>query len=243
MEKLENKRVAIFIDSENLSADYAESIREHASNYGEIAISRVFADWSSSNSSAWHQKSKELAFKQEQQAVTVKGKNTNDIALVIRAMSTLIDRNIDIYVLVSNDSDFIGLAQELKEREKLVVGLGVEGKVSKPYENSFSEFIYLSDAKKSNKQNSEDKNIKSILTSKQVADLEIIVDKLVQDNNGKALFSLIVTEMKNKSAAFTYKNFGYSSFGKFINDILPIHLKKYKLEVSKDKTTMYLLPK
>jgi uncharacterized protein (TIGR00288 family) len=229
---MENKRVAVFIDAENLSADYAELIRDHAASYGDIAISRVFADWTNDNSKSWHNKSKELAFKQEQQAVTVKGKNTNDIALVIRAMSTLIDRNIDVYVIVSNDSDFIGLAQELKEREKLVIGLGVEGKVSKPYENSFNEFIYLRNDKKSTQ----------ILSVKQESDLETIIEKLIQDNNGKAAYSLIATEMKNKSASFTYKNFGYSSFGKFMEDILPKHLKKYKKEISSDKSTIYLLP-
>ncbi|MBO5305027.1 MAG: NYN domain-containing protein, partial [Clostridia bacterium] len=41
----ENNKVAVFIDGENISAKYASRIVEEASNYGDVIIKRVFADW------------------------------------------------------------------------------------------------------------------------------------------------------------------------------------------------------
>ena len=44
MEKANN--VAVLIDAENVPAAYATKIFDEASNYGNIVVKRIFADWS-----------------------------------------------------------------------------------------------------------------------------------------------------------------------------------------------------
>ena len=45
----ENKKVAVFIDAENISARFADRLLIEAANYGDVIIRRVYADWSSQN--------------------------------------------------------------------------------------------------------------------------------------------------------------------------------------------------
>lgn len=42
---MENKKIALFIDAENISSDYAKFIFDKVSSYGEIIIKRIYADW------------------------------------------------------------------------------------------------------------------------------------------------------------------------------------------------------
>ena len=41
---MENKKIALFIDAENISSDYAKCIIDKVSSYGEIIIKRIYAD-------------------------------------------------------------------------------------------------------------------------------------------------------------------------------------------------------
>ena len=44
MEKVTN--VAVLIDAENVGAQNAKQIFDEASNYGNVMVKRIFADWS-----------------------------------------------------------------------------------------------------------------------------------------------------------------------------------------------------
>ena len=51
MEKANN--VAVLIDAENVPAAYATKIFDEASNYGNIVVKRIFADWSKASVKGW----------------------------------------------------------------------------------------------------------------------------------------------------------------------------------------------
>ena len=105
----ENKRVAVFIDAENISAKYAARLIEEAANYGDVIVRRVFADWSSPNVQAWKETVARHSLIAEQQFSAVKGKNSGDISLIINAMVVLFEKDIDVFCLASSDSDFTRL--------------------------------------------------------------------------------------------------------------------------------------
>jgi uncharacterized protein (TIGR00288 family) len=244
----ENKRVAVLIDAENISASYCERILSEASNYGDVIIKRVFGDWSNPQMQTWKTKASEFSLRTEQQFSAVKGKNSSDISLIIDTMTILFEKRIDVFCLASSDSDFTRLVQELREREKQVVGFGMSATAVAAFVNSFSEFVYLdknedkeSSAPKDRKEKTiAPKNAKNEIPAERIQALQAIIDSLVEKYN-KAYYGNIRNEMKNKFADFIPKNYGSKTMKEFISKNL-YAIGKYKIETEKDGTTMYLIP-
>jgi hypothetical protein len=115
-----------------------------ASKYGDTIIKRIIADWSNDSAKRWKDKALDLSIKAEQKFAEVKGKNASDVLLVVSLLTMLFERNIDVVCLATSDSDFTSLVQELREREKYVIGFGTKNAV-KSFVNSFSKFVYLDD--------------------------------------------------------------------------------------------------
>lgn len=240
----ENNRVAVFIDAENISAKYADRLLQEAANYGDVIVRRVFADWSSSNVAAWKEVVNKHSLIAEQQFSAVKGKNSSDISLIINVLVVLFEKDIDVFCLASSDSDFTRLVQELREREKSVVGLGLK-QTSQSFVNAFSEFIYL--------DNSDEKEVKNTalrstgaktdgvnLDPSRRAALKEIIDKLIEDD-GWALYARIATEMKNKYSDFVPKNYNCRSLKELIGRVID-SIGDYEIKTGNDGTTMFLIP-
>ena len=49
----EDKKLALLIDSDNVSAKYAPFILQEASKYGELTYKRVYGDWEKGGN-GWH---------------------------------------------------------------------------------------------------------------------------------------------------------------------------------------------
>lgn len=246
----ENNRVAVFIDAENISAKYAERLLAEAANYGDVIVRRVFADWSSANVAAWKEVVNKHSLIAEQQFSAVKGKNSSDISLIINALVVLFEKDIDVFCLASSDSDFTRLVQELREREKTVVGLGLKQTASS-YVNAFSEYIYLDNSdEKDEKEEKTDKKASSKrltaaisgvnLDESRRAALKEIIDKLIEDD-GWALYARIATEMKNKYSDFVPKNYNCRSLKELIGKVIN-SIGDYEIKTGTDGTTMFLIP-
>lgn len=238
----ENKKVAVFIDAENISARFADRLFAEAANYGDVIIRRVFADWSSVNVQAWKEVVNRHSLLAEQQFSAVKGKNSGDISLIINAMMVLFERDIDVFCLASSDSDFTRLVQVLREREKTVIGLGLK-QTAQAFVNAFSEFIYLdSEASKDTKPTPEKKKDKHqfVIEYDRLSALKEVIDKLIEED-GWALFARIATEMKNKFSDFIPRNYNCKSLKELIFKIQPM-LGNYDIRTAQDGTTMFLIP-
>jgi uncharacterized LabA/DUF88 family protein len=245
----QNNRVAVFIDAENISNKYAEKIIKEASDYGEIIVKRIYADWSHNTMQSWKENISKFSMIPEQQFNLISGKNTSDLCLVIDSLIVLFEKNIDVFCIASSDSDFTRLVQELRERNKLVVGFG-EKKTNQAFINAFSEFVYL-DEKLEEEKLEEKLQKTSIVTKKQQnkssqIDLEKeklealtdIIDKLIEEH-GKALYSQITINMKNKYSDFLPNNYGYKTIKKFFEALIREELTNYKIK--QEGTIMYLI--
>lgn len=236
----ENKRVAVFIDAENISAKYAARLIEEAVNYGDVIVRRVFADWSSPNVQAWKETVARHSLIAEQQFSAVKGKNSGDISLIINAMVVLFEKDIDVFCLASSDSDFTRLVQELREREKTVVGFGLK-QTAQAFVNAFSEFIYLDSESEKEKTAKKHEAVQTeILDESRRAALKEIIEKLIEED-GWALYARIAIEMKNKFADFVPKNYNCRSMKELIGKVID-SIGNYEIGTGKDGTTMFLIP-
>jgi hypothetical protein len=74
------------------------------------------------------------------------GKNSADIHMVVDALDLCYAKqHIDIFALLSGDSDFSPLVSKLKENDKRVIGCGVKSPTSNLLIAACDEFIYYDD--------------------------------------------------------------------------------------------------
>ena len=50
---MEDKRYAVLIDSDNISAKYITAILDEMTKYGIITYKRIYGDWTSNQASKW----------------------------------------------------------------------------------------------------------------------------------------------------------------------------------------------
>lgn len=252
MDKVNN--VAVLIDAENVGAQNAKQVFDEASNYGNIVVKRIFADWSKNSVKGWKEEVNRYSMTAVQQFEVTPRKNTIDIALIIQALVILFEKEVDVFCIAAGDSDYTRLVRELRERGKTVIGMGGRN-VNQSFVNAFNEFIYFDSGEESKpveKKKKKDGNSpakapqqtapvpvqEEILDNKRKSDLHNIIDRLI-DNNGRAFFAQISSEMKQKYSDFLPKNFGCNSFKKLMEKLMP-YLKKYSIGTASDGTTMYL---
>lgn len=139
---LSEKRFAVLIDADNVSAKYIKYILDEITNYGEATYKRIYADWTKPNTASWKDVLLENSVSPIQQYGYTVGKNATDSAMIIDAMDILYSGNVDGFCIVSSDSDFTKLSSRLRESGMLVVGMG-EKKTPKPFIASCNQFKYL----------------------------------------------------------------------------------------------------
>ena len=112
---MKEKKIAVFFDCENISANHVPSIFDELANYGEVIIKQSFKDWSSSNNKSWNQElHEEFAIEPIQVFKSKSAKNSSDLRIQRAVMEIMNKKNIDIIVLVSSDSDFRDLAMSIR---------------------------------------------------------------------------------------------------------------------------------
>lgn len=136
------QQIAILIDGDNISSKYAEYIKQEALQYGNIKICRMYGSVTSPSVKSWYKVLPEQGITPVLQINYANGKSIADQALTIDAMDLLYTGNIDIFCLVSSDSDFTKLAYRLKESGKRVVGMG-EQKTKEALAKACNEFKIL----------------------------------------------------------------------------------------------------
>ena len=140
--ELNNMRLAVLIDADNVPRDCLKSAMEEIAIYGTPTIKRIYGDWTSPNIANWKTSLLENAVTPIQQYSYTTGKNSTDSAMIIDAMDILYSGRTDGFVLVSSDSDFTRLATRLREAGMYVIGIG-ERKTPMPFIVACDKFIYI----------------------------------------------------------------------------------------------------
>ncbi|MGB4587609.1 MAG: NYN domain-containing protein [Clostridiaceae bacterium] len=139
---VDEKRFAVLIDADNVSAKYIKYILDEISSYGVATYKRIYGDWTTPNTASWKDILLENSVTPVQQYGYTVGKNATDSAMIIDAMDILYSKNVEGFCIVSSDSDFTKLSSRLRESGMLVVGMG-EKKTPKPFIAACNQFKYL----------------------------------------------------------------------------------------------------
>jgi uncharacterized protein (TIGR00288 family) len=146
--------LAIFCDYENVAlgsrdASHGEFdidlVLERLLDKGKVVVKKAYCDWSRYDAAKrpLHEAAFELI---EIPHVSYSGKNSADIRLVVDALDLCYTKShIDLFVIVSGDSDFSPLVNKLRENAKTVLGVGVKSSSSHLLIDNCDEFIYYDD--------------------------------------------------------------------------------------------------
>lgn len=141
------RKIALLIDAENISHQFIgqvmASVRETMD--GLITVKRIYADWTKPNLSAWKAVLRKYALMPIQQYSFSSGKNSSDFALVIDAMDLLYQSDIDVFYIVSSDSDFTRLVMRIRESGKIVIGMG-EKKALESFVLACNDYIFFEES-------------------------------------------------------------------------------------------------
>lgn len=118
------KKIALFIDADNISAKFGKKIIDALEKHGEIFIRRIYGNWEKNSLRSWNDCILNFSLRAVQQPDYVAGKNATDMSLAIDAMDILYSGKAEIFALVSNDSDFTPLAIRLREGGMKIIGMG-----------------------------------------------------------------------------------------------------------------------
>jgi len=146
--------LAVFCDYENVALGAQEAafgtfdihlVIERLLEKGKVVVKKAYSDWSRYDSAKrpLHEAAFELI---EIPHVSYSGKNSADIRLVVDALDLCYAKShVDVFVIVSGDSDFSPLVSKLRENDKRVIGVGVKNSSSKLLIDNCDEFLYYDD--------------------------------------------------------------------------------------------------
>ncbi len=257
--------IAIFADYENVAIGVRDAkydafdvglVLARLLDKGKIIVKKAYSDWERYKSSKkpLHEAGFELI---EVPHVSYSGKNSADIRLVVDALDMCYQKtHVDVFVIVSGDSDFAPLAAKLRENNKTVIGLGVKSSTSDLFVDTCDEFIYYDDLvreKKSSAQKGGRRRKKAATHEKAGAAAEpeahvegdgagrkdeaidLVVDTieaLLRDRGGDQVWgSMVKQTLKRKRPSFNESFYGYKSF----NHLLEEAQDKGLLELQKDE--------
>lgn len=220
---MEDKRFALLIDSDNVSAEYVQKILDELTKYGIVTIKRIYGDWTKSNSNKWKTVLLSNSIQPMQQFAYTNGKNATDSYMIIDAMDILYSDNVEGFCLVTSDSDFTRLAARLREAGKNVIGMG-ETKTPEAFVSACDRFIYLNNIAGKEQDDKEKKHVRSIKA------IEKAITEILDENEdaGKPMTNIgeVGSRLLKKYPDFDVRNYGYSKFSTFCEGLKSVKIHR-----------------
>ncbi|MDP3386991.1 MAG: NYN domain-containing protein [Eubacteriales bacterium] len=233
MQNLNDLRLAVLIDADNIPYKKVKEMMEEVALYGIPTFKRIYGDWTQPNLIGWKKVLLENAITPIQQYSYTVGKNSSDSALIIDAMDILYSGKVDGFCIVSSDSDFTRLAIRLREAGMKVIGIG-EKKTPNPFIIACDKFIYLEviqnqeenteiEEKENNKVEPKQrrKNIKIRMPENIIVSIKNTIDT-VADDDGWAFLGDVGNLILKKKPDFDPRNYGYQKLSTLIKSIKTI---------------------
>ena len=188
-----------------MGLDSIQYLLDELSDVGRVTIKRAYSDWSVQREK--RDQALELGIEARHHFRSSKGKNASDIVLAIDAVDLLHGAPVDVFVIVSSDSDFVPLVSRLRSAGKIVIGSGRPGAASSTLVKSCDRYIYLEDRTVSSKPAAE--------RTKRQAPERSLLRRAVEasmDGQGEVVGSRLHQAMQRIDPSFSFKALGYRTF-------------------------------
>ncbi len=214
-------KLAVLIDSDNVSAKHAQFIMQEVEKYGIPTYKRVYGDWEKGGN-GWHNVAINYSIMPVQQTCYVTGKNATDFSMIIDAMDILYSGNVDGFCLVTSDSDFTRLAIRLREAGKLVVGIG-ELKTPRAFTTSCHHFCYL-DRMSVPETTVDEKELR-----------KTVVDYVTENDGERIDIAKVNAVLTSKFGNINFDELGYKRFSSFIDSFPELRRSNTFVSLKKKK--------
>jgi uncharacterized protein (TIGR00288 family) len=146
-------RIALFLDYENLALGARDHLGGMAFDFrpvadalaerGRVVVRRAYADWSFFDEDRRMLTRSHVELIEIPQRMGASRKNAADIKMAVDALEMAFERDyISTFVVCTGDSDFTPLVHKLRELNKRVIGVGIEGSTSGLLPPACDEFLY-----------------------------------------------------------------------------------------------------
>ena len=197
--------IALLIDYENVGLDSIQYLLDQLADVGRVTIRRAYSDWSV------QREKRDQVLELGIEAVhhfrsNRSGKNSSDIVLAIDAVDLLHRAPIDVFVIVSSDSDFVPLVSKLRSAGKTVIGSGRPGAASPTLVKSCDRYVYLEDRTSSKKP---------VAGRPKKPPEHSLLRRAVEasmDGQGEVVGSRLHQAMQRIDPSFSFKALGYRTF-------------------------------
>ncbi|MDQ4144656.1 MAG: NYN domain-containing protein [Actinomycetota bacterium] len=232
----DEERIALFVDFENLALgarDRREQldmavVMDALSERGRVVARRAYADWnlfSEHRQSLLNQRIEMIEVPQRTGTVR---KNAADIKLAVDALELAFQRDfITTFVIASGDSDFTPLVLKLRELNKRVIGVGVEGSTSQLLPGACDEFLFYerllgpgTASAVPRKRGADDSAAPEIPDTADIARLVTqTLSGLQRSSDGPVLSSTIKRALLRKDSTFSEGDYGFRAWGELMRHL------------------------
>lgn len=122
------KKVAVFVDSDNVSPALFGQAWGEIKDVGEIVYGKAYGDWD--RLTQMRKVAEQCGLSLHNQKAYVKGKNATDMALAVDCVDAYTSTEFELAFIFSGDSDFTPLCEYLKKKGVYVVGVSEKEKMS-----------------------------------------------------------------------------------------------------------------
>jgi len=243
----ETANLAVFCDFENVAlgvrdARFAQfdinKVLERLLLKGNIVVKKAYCDWERYKEfkTAMHEAAFELI---EIPHVRQSGKNSADIRMVVDALDLCYTKShVDIFAIVSGDSDFSPLVSKLRENNKDVIGVGVKNSSSDLLIANCDEFIYYDDLVRKKKKAKKparkqppkgpktpaaDTTTNKDAETRTQAALDLVMETLEalaeeRGSEDKIWGSMVKQTLKRRRPGFNESYYGFRSFKRLLDE-------------------------
>lgn len=232
--KSSEKRFALIIDADNVSAKYIKPITDELSKYGTITYKRIYGDWTSTLHAKWKDALLENSITPIQQFSYTTGKNATDSAMIIDAMDIMYTGSVEGFCIVSSDSDFTRLASRIRESGLTVIGMG-EKKTPVPFRKACDIFttleLLVGDGGKASRRGHRGQAASAVGqgSGPSIEQVERAVADIVTDNqnNGKATgLGEVGSRLLKRYPDFDVRSYGTNQLTKLLGEFSSVQVTK-----------------
>lgn len=238
------ERIAIFFDFENIALGARDRgvkmdplvIMDALSERGRVVVRRAYADWNLFTEHRQALVEQRIELIEIPQRTGIVRKNAADIKLAVDALEMAFERDfITTFALASGDSDFTPLVLKLRELNKRVVGIGVEGSTSQLLPGACDEFLFYESllgpgsAKAAPRRRRRKETVGAtdeIEEEEETTDLGAIarlvtktLSGLQRSMDGPVLSSMVKRALLRKDPTFSEGDFGFRAWGELMRHL------------------------
>ena len=245
----EEERIALFLDFENLALGARDRggvldmkvIMDALSERGRVVVRRAYADWNLFQEHRQGVVGQRIEMIEIPQRTGIVRKNAADIKLAVDAIELAYERDfLTTFVIASGDSDFTPLVLKLRELNRRVIGVGVEGSTSELLPGACDEFLFYGrlvgstggsppPRKRRRKTKTQDSGGPAEIAEtegEEISDLADISRRvtstlvgLQRSANGPVLSSMVKRVLLRKDPTFSESDYGFRTWGELMRHL------------------------